>query len=192
MLSMTEKVTLRQNIERYEGKVKHMYLDSKGFVTVGVGHLLKDVAAATHLPFEAANGALASEAEIVKAFEQVSVQESNRVASYYQQFTDLVLADKDIDHLTDKHIDTFYHELTVVYDGFEVFPSKVKLALCDMIFNLGMTGLRKKWPKMNACIAAKDWKATAENCQRKGIADERNDYVKSLFLTSAGVGGLAG
>ncbi|MFT6102207.1 MAG: GH24 family phage-related lysozyme (muramidase) [Candidatus Endobugula sp.] len=33
-------------MERYEGKVTHRYLDSKGFVTVGVGHLIKDLTSA--------------------------------------------------------------------------------------------------------------------------------------------------
>ena len=31
---------------KYEGNVPHMYLDTKGYVTVGVGHLLNDVEAA--------------------------------------------------------------------------------------------------------------------------------------------------
>jgi len=185
MLSEEIKDKLRINIEKYEGKVSHMYLDSRGFATVGVGHLLKDVGAAEELPFEKNNDEPATQAEISEEYNFLSQQEGNRVASYYKKFTHLTLSDKAIDALTDKHIDTFYKELTIIYDGFDDFPEDVKLALFDMIFNLGMTGLRKKWPKMNACIARKDWAAAAENCRRRGIADDRNNYVKSLLLASA-------
>lgn len=182
MLSEDEKHTLRNNIERYEGKVKHLYLDSKGYVTVGVGHLLSTVADAQHLPFETSQGEAASESQIAEAFTTVSAQEGNRVASYYKKYTTLMLSDEAIDALTDKHIDSFYGELKRIYSDFDAFPTSVKLALFDLIFNLGMTSLRKKWPKLNACIAANDWIAAADNCRRRGIADERNDYVKSLLI----------
>jgi GH24 family phage-related lysozyme (muramidase) len=176
--------TLRENIEKYEGKVNHMYLDSRGFVTVGVGHLLSTVVDAEKIPFQKKDGAAATMAEISGEYAKVKSQDGNRVASYYQQFTQLMLSDAAMDALTDKHIDSFYKELKVIYDGFDDFPAEVKLALFDLIFNLGMTALRKKWPKLNACIAARDWVAAAENCRRRGIADARNDYVKALLENS--------
>ena len=50
-ISATLKATLKKKLFEYEGNVPHMYLDTKGFVTVGVGHLLKDVEAAKKMPF---------------------------------------------------------------------------------------------------------------------------------------------
>jgi len=46
MLTEKEKNTLRKNLIRYEGNVPHMYLDKKGYLTIGVGHLVRDLAAA--------------------------------------------------------------------------------------------------------------------------------------------------
>jgi GH24 family phage-related lysozyme (muramidase) len=181
MLTADERAILKANIEKYEGKVPHMYLDSRGFVTVGVGHLLNQCEDAQKLPFQKADGSLASQENIAEDFKGLCEQEGNRVASYYKEFTSIVLDDAAIDALTEKHIDSFHQELKIVYDGFDMFPSDVRLALFDLIFNLGMTGLRKKWPKLNACIAAKDWLGAAENCRRKGIADARNDYVRELL-----------
>lgn len=185
MLTENELDTLRKNLERYEGKVAHMYLDSRGFVTVGVGSLLSKVGDAQKLPFLKESGEYASQEEIGSEFNAVESQEGNRVASYYQQFTALHLSNDAINDITNEHIETFYKELKVIYEGFDDFPSKAKLALFDLIFNLGMTKLRKKWPKLNACVAASDWAAAAENCRRRGISDDRNDYVKELLLTSS-------
>jgi GH24 family phage-related lysozyme (muramidase) len=190
MLTKELITTLRKNIEKYEGKVNHLYLDSRGFVTVGIGHLLSTVADAEKIPFQKKDGTAATTTEISEEYAKVKSQEDNRVASYYQQFTQLILSDAEMDALTDKHIDSFYKELKTIYDGFDDFPAEIKLALFDLIFNLGMTALRKKWPKLNACIAARDWVAAAENCRRRGIADERNDYVKSL-LESGGKTAIA-
>ena len=183
MLAAEEVTTLRNNIERYEGKVSHMYLDSRGFVTIGVGHLLIDVSAAQKLPLQTTSGDIASEDVVAAEFALVHQQEGNRVAGYYQSFTALHLSDEAMDALTDKHIDSFYKELKVIYVEFDSFPRNVKLALFDLIFNLGMTALRKKWPKLNGCIAGRDWVGAAENCRRRGIADARNDYVKFLLAS---------
>ena len=50
-LPVTLKAKLKKKLFQYEGKIPHMYLDTKGYVTVGIGHLLKDVAAAQKVPF---------------------------------------------------------------------------------------------------------------------------------------------
>lgn len=186
MLSGNLRQTLRDNIQRYEGKVNHMYLDTRGFVTVGVGHLLATVDDAKKLSFLQGDIAASAEAIAIE-YDKVKSQEMARVASYYKQFTTLHLSEESINQITDKHIDSFYKELKVIYDGFDDFPDSAKLALFDMIFNLGMTGLRKKWPRFNACVANNDWASAANDCRRRGIADERNDYVKKLLVSASEV-----
>ncbi|MGF1877175.1 hypothetical protein L4D77_17835 [Photobacterium frigidiphilum] len=51
MLTAMEKQILRKNLEKYEGRIEHMYKDTKGFIIVGVGHLIKDLTAAQALDF---------------------------------------------------------------------------------------------------------------------------------------------
>lgn len=51
MLTAMEKQILRKNLEKYEGRIEHMYKDTKGFITVGVGHLIKNLTAAQALDF---------------------------------------------------------------------------------------------------------------------------------------------
>ncbi|WP_291618443.1 hypothetical protein [Colwellia sp.] len=64
MASAAEKTKLRAKMDKYEGKVSHMYLDSKGLVTVGVGHLLKDLASAQKLNFKKINNMPASKSKL--------------------------------------------------------------------------------------------------------------------------------
>ncbi|WP_392343098.1 hypothetical protein [Pseudoalteromonas prydzensis] len=44
------KAEVIKNIIKYEKKINHFYLDSQGYVTTGVGHMIKNKQAATLLP----------------------------------------------------------------------------------------------------------------------------------------------
>lgn len=109
-------------------------------------------------------------------------QPANRLAIFYKRFTKLQLNKVEIDKLTNKHIDSFYKELKQIYIGFDAFPSEAKLALMDIIFNVGMTDLRTRWPILNAAVKANDWAKAALNSNRKPpVSAARNKYVKDLF-----------
>lgn len=186
MATITEKKILRASLEKYEGKVNHMYLDSKGYVTVGVGHLLSNLTEAQKLAFKDSKNLKASLTTIKADYDAVKKQPANRLASFYKKHTKLILSDADINTLTDKHIATFEKELKIIYSQFDTYPSAVRLALFDLIFNLGMTNLRNKWPVFNAAIKAKDWQKAANNSGRAlPISSERNKYVKDLLEKAA-------
>jgi len=182
MLTAMELQILRKKLEEYEGSVDHMYLDAKGLVTVGVGHLLGTIQDAQKLPFITQAGVKATAAEIKTDYDAVKKQPGNRLAIFYKRFTKLKLNKIDIDKLTNKHIDTFYRELKQLYSGYDTFPSEAKLALMDLIFNLGLTNLRTQWPNLNKAIKASDWAKAALNSNRKApVSAARNTYVKDLF-----------
>lgn len=187
MLSLAEKKTLRSKLKKYEGSIPHMYLDSKGYVTVGIGHLITSVAEAQKLSFvDAGTGKKASAADIKTDYDNVKKQTKNRIASFYKKHTKLKLTQSEIDKLTDKHIESFYKELKRIYANFDTFPTEVRLALFDMIFNLGMTNLKNKWPSFNKHIKAKDWQKAANNSNRMApVSATRNKYVKDLLEKAA-------
>lgn len=187
MLSAADKTTLRKKLHDYEGTIAHMYLDSKGYVTVGIGHLIKSVADAQSLPFVDPNtGKKATSIEIKADYDNVKKQTKDRRAAYYKKYTKLILTQSDIDKLTNDHIDAFYKELKKIYTDFDKYPLEVRLALFDMIFNLGMTNLKNTWPNFNKAIKAKDWQKAADNSKRKApVAASRNKYVKDLLEKAA-------
>jgi GH24 family phage-related lysozyme (muramidase) len=166
--------------------IRYTTLDSKGLVTVGVGHLLSAVAEAQKLGFRKANNQNASAAEIKTDYDAVKKQPANRLANFYKKHTTLTLPDAEINKLTNKHIESFEKELKKIYNDFATYPSEVRLALFDLIFNLGMPNLKNKWPTFNAAIKAKDWQKAADNSKRAApISAERNNYVKNLLEKAA-------
>lgn len=80
-------------------------LDSKGLVTVGVGHMIATATDAQQLAFTVNKTAKDATAhEIQTEYDNIKKQPKNRLAIVYKQFTTLSLANAAIDKLTDDHI----------------------------------------------------------------------------------------
>lgn len=173
----------RELIKAGEGSIPHMYLDTVGKVTIGVGNMLRDAAAATRLPFLVeASGEAASEEEIIAEFQRVSEQEPGLLARRYKQYTRLILNDDAIDALLDKRLSRFKSRLRKDFEGFDSFPLDAQLGLIDMAFNLGNHGLVTKFPSFTKAARQQDWHKCAEECRRRQVQDARNKEVKDLFL----------
>lgn len=187
MLKETEKQKLRTKLAEYEGTIPHMYLDAKGYVTVGVGHLIATVANAQTLPFiDNVSRTKATAAQIKAAFDAVSKQPKNRLASFYKAHTRLSLTQIEIDKLTNAHIEKFYKELKLLYPDFDKYPEEARLSLFDLIFNVGMTNLKLTWPIFNKAVKDKDWQLAADNSNRAApVSAARNKYVKDLLEAAA-------
>lgn len=184
MITESEKTTLREKLELYEGLVEHMYLDTKGYVTVGIGHLITNALAAKKLDFvRQKDNKKATEEEIDADYIAVKKQIKGLLSGSYRKHTKLKLKKVSIDSLTNKHIESFEGELKVIYGGenFDAFPVSVRLALFDMIFNLGMTKLNSDFPTFNKYIKSNKWGKAAEQSNRVGISKSRNKYVKDLL-----------
>lgn len=81
---------------KYGGNVPHMYLDTKGYVTVGVDHLLKDVEAAKKVPFTVRDTVVkATIQQIEGEFKSIKAMPWGKKyeATYYKPFTTLVISD---------------------------------------------------------------------------------------------------
>lgn len=185
MLTAAERSTLRLSLERYEGRIPHMYRDSKGHITVGVGHLLATVSDAQQCAFVDQAGKHATGEQVAADYAEVGKQPPNRWADFYRTYTKLVLPNAEIDRLTEQHIQSFHRELRVIYRDFDRLPGPVRLALFDMIFNLGATNLRGTWPRMNRAIRAQDWLEAGRESFRPDVQMYRNDYVRKLFNKAA-------
>ncbi|ACV25674.1 hypothetical protein [Kangiella koreensis] len=194
------KDALLEQIERLEGRVNHFYLDSVGRVTIGIGHHVASEATAAELPLYIPRmfgwwlrKATVEEKQAEYQFVQLNGPESlhRYKASYYKQFTRLIMLDEDIEKLLLNHINSFHDELCRLYNrkngfyrDFDELPDEVQMALFDMIFNLGMTNLRSAWPKFNGAMKIEDWKTAAEESRRRQVSSARNHYVRDLLLVA--------
>jgi len=179
--------TLTQ-LKSFEGCVRWMYRDSVGKVTVGVGLMLPNAAAAGALPFQ--TGSIAATAQQIEAeFARVNALEKGRLPSYYRATQSLELPEATIDQRLSAVLTGFEAALRARLAGYDKLPEGVKMALLDMAYNLGPEGLLKGYPKMLHALETGAWAEAAAECARGGINAARNAWTRQQML-SAVVGSI--
>ncbi|QHN03256.1 hypothetical protein FTO74_07670 [Granulicella sp. WH15] len=173
-------------LKEFEGSVPWMYRDTVGKVTVGVGLMLPDAAAACALPFRSGAGAATKE-EIAAEFARVEALAAGRAAGFYRGGLELAAAEIDVKLMG--VLTGFDGELRAHLPGFDGMPDGVKLALLDMIYNLGPEGLFQGYPHLMRDVASGAWAAAAAACLRHGPSAARNEWTREQFL-SAVVGSI--
>jgi GH24 family phage-related lysozyme (muramidase) len=195
---------IRGELDRWEQPIRWMYLDSEGLVTVGCGTMLPNAAAAKRVSFvHGTSLQVATPAEVEAAWnslhsgaaaQKAAASSKKFNAKHYADKTDLRITDASTQALRDDHIKADYVELKKIYLQFDSFPDDAKVALFDMIYNVGpgrnktrhhrASGLRN-FVAMNAAINAGKWSLAADRCTRHGIPAQRNRRTAELFRNSA-------
>ena len=174
------------SLQEFEGLITHMYLDTKGFVTVGVGQMLPNAEAAKQLKFvNATTLDPATSEEIETDYHTVNDQDPGLRAAHYQPFTKLTLPQPEIDALLRKRIQEFETGLKREFPEYESYPEEAQEGLFDMAYNLGLSGLTNKFPSFTEAAKRQDWAKCAEECRRRGIGDRRNNKTRELFERAA-------
>lgn len=168
-------------LEQFEGSIPWMYRDTVGKVTVGVGLMLPDAAAAARLPF-VHHGSPATESEIAAEYRRVDELPMGRPALFYRGPDKPELPQSEIDLLLRNVLTGFEAELKARLTAYDSFPDGVKLALLDMIYNLGPHTLLNGFPRLVKAVEAGDWTQAAANCERLGPGAARNAWTRQMFL----------
>jgi GH24 family phage-related lysozyme (muramidase) len=193
--------TIREHMKRWEGEIPYMYLDTRGYVTVGIGHLLADVKAAQALGFvyredqkttdkngvvrvTAKKGDKASAEVIAADYAAVQKKKAGMAASLYKDATRLELPDTELETLLETDVKAKEDGLLKSLPEYRSYPPSARLALLDMAFNLGVFGLINGFPTLRELVKKRDWAAAAKNCHRKGPSEERNQATARLFLAA--------
>lgn len=154
-------------------------------MTVGIGILLPNSSSAAIVPFRYnVSGQIASEADIIAEFDVIAALEWGRAAAFYKPYTHLHISESVIDDLKRQHVRDDFAGLIGLYPYFGNLPQSVQLALLDMLYNLGLPEF-SGYRLMRQAILSEDWEKAARQSHRQGIQEERNDYVKNLFLQAA-------
>lgn len=174
------------NLQTFEGDVPWMYLDSNGYVTVGVGHLIANAKDAEALPFyDVKTGKKATKAEIDAAFAAVSAATPGMPSHAYQGLTGIVMHESDIQNLVVTQLNSFTADLKQWFPDYENYPAKARAALLDMAYNPGKLGLLSGWPTLVAATRAYNWQVAADQSARKPHNKERDATIKSWFEDAA-------
>jgi GH24 family phage-related lysozyme (muramidase) len=160
-----------------------MYRDTVGKVTVGVGLMLPDAKAAQALPFLLNNRPVTPE-DIAAEYARVDALPQGRAAAFYKTQTSLELTQQTIDAKLLSVLENFEADLRTEFPHYDTFPDAIKLALLDMIYNLGPQGLFHGFPHLISAIQTGNWSLAADHCTRRGPAPARNDWTRQQFLSS--------
>jgi GH24 family phage-related lysozyme (muramidase) len=172
----------------FEGSVPWMYRDTGGNVTVGVGLMVPDVAAACALAFQAGD-APATQPQIGSEFARVAALPPARLPAFYRAADSPQLPQEIIDAKLGAVLQVFETQLRSGLPGYDALPGTVKMALLDMAYNLGPAGLLRGYPRMLTAIAAGDWAQAAAQCMRDGIGAARNAWTRQQLLAATDVDG---
>ena len=120
---------------KHEGKRNHIYLDSKGIPTIGVGLNMRRPDSPARLATVGAN--------------------YNAVLAGDQDLTD-----EQITTLLQQDVDALGPELDQLVPEWRSWPPNPQLVIQDLIFNLGSHGL-SGFPHTLAAFNAQDWQSAA-------------------------------
>ena len=186
IMSATFDQSLAQ-LKSFEGCVPWMYRDTVGKVTVGVGLMLPDAAAACALPFQAAEGAAATAEQIAAEFARVEALAMGKLPSFYRAAGSLELPEAVIDEKLSAVLAGFEATLRAKLAGYDALPDGVKMALLDMAYNLGPEGLLEGYPRMIHAVETGAWaEAAAECCAGR---DQRGEERVDAAADDVGGGG---
>jgi GH24 family phage-related lysozyme (muramidase) len=177
---------LMQVLPGFEGNVPHLYLDTAGLVTVGIGHMIPNLSWAQQIPFVArSTGATASADEIQADYQAVATAVKGLLPSAYRHITSLNLPDGwAVQEASQRLQGEYLPPLKNQYPDYDTYPQTVQEALLDMIYNLGAAGLAE-FVHFKAAVAAGQWRVAAQHCHRNRIQQGRNDWAAKQFLKAA-------
>lgn len=173
---------------RWESATRHMYRDTLGYVTVGIGNLVHDALEAIALPFQFDGTRPATPKEVGDDFLRVIGMPKGLPAMQYRSTHPprVALTDDAVTALAVRRLENeFLPGLARLTNGrFETAPAPAQSALVDLCWNLGVHGLAGFTHLLEA-VVMEDWYTAATSCHRKTSRDERNDWTREKFLEAA-------
>ncbi|AZZ99926.1 hypothetical protein [Pseudoalteromonas sp. R3] len=182
-----------RHICHFEGVIDHLYLDTRGNPTIGVGFHVSSKEAFTRLSLrDKRTNKPASRAQKQQEYNTLTRLPAGKTARWYDEHCSLHLPHSESMRLLQQQISNFEQELTRLIcpkNGYtrpyNKLPSSVRLALLDLAYNLGITNLSSRWPKLQTALKQEDWQRAANECARKHVSKARNQATYALFMQAS-------
>ena len=179
---------LRKAAERlkdpdFEGLVPHIYLDTKGKITTGVGALVDDETTFKAVDWLVDNKRPATDAEKQAAynhFQDLKRQEKfgqKYGAGYYKDESILQVSEAFALQRMNEHLQNDLKKLREGIDRFDSLPYPRKEVLLDIRYNTGAVS-QTRWPNLRNGIREKNLTKIYHNVNRLKIQKKRNQWGK--------------
>lgn len=178
-------------IKEQERSVEHLYKDTKGKTTIGVGFHVPTAEDAYKLGLYHSDGRKASLYDVKNAYQRIDKRPKGNFSSEAfnpkddrnRDLLDIRMHQKDIDRELDKRLKRSEEELLVKIPRFNQIPFTGRQALLDMQYNIGSKKFTDKtWPNLFGAIGRRDWAVAAKESNRIDVPLERNQTIKSWFM----------
>ena len=173
----------RTKTEGFEGNVPYFYKDTRGFVSIGIGHLVSSLNAALALPWTDISN-------VQRDWTIIANAAPAKPAEFYEALTTSRLTPAGIMALFDQDIADDFTPLRGFIPTIDSMPQPCIQGILDMSLNLGPTKLNTDFfavgCRFGPAVLRGDWATAAAECERKGISEARNAYTANLFRSAIG------
>ena len=170
-----------------EGEIPWLYLDVRGLVTTGIGHLLHSAIEASQLPFML-YARRATVPEISMDFVRVQNMPSGHVADFYKSPLSPTLPPGYASDLCKSELaNTYLPGITKLVPDLYQRPPEVARALVTIAYCTGLGGLAK-FTHMLASVKRGDYQGIADRKEyhlAPPATDATNNRLRAWFLAAA-------
>ena len=163
----------------HEGVVPHLYLDTRGNVTCGVGFLVRTVSALAAYPWHPSVATARGDWAELHRPDVLS----GRMPDYYRKICCARLTTEGMRAVFEDRVLAFRAALETHWQ-LSRQPEDVQLALVDMAYQLGAVGLRR-FVKLHAAVMARDYRTAMYESYRRDASPTRNANTAKLFEAAA-------
>jgi hypothetical protein len=185
------------HLAEFEGSCPYLYLDTNGYVTIGIGHHVINALSNTYLPYTYKSPPSETtvpvsnkekEDEWIKVKNLITKIKINFLGqnktfpshknSIFKEATKLQLDVQDIKKLFDNDVSVRLKEIERIFPRFKKYPDPAKLGIVDLYFNV-----RDFWKFVNfrKYVTKEQWHLAGSESGRKGPNQDRLDKAKRLF-----------
>jgi GH24 family phage-related lysozyme (muramidase) len=197
----------------FEGHTKHLYIDSRGLVTAGVGNLLDATprvppwAPALELFWRLPDGRVATDAEVVAQWrtlksyavpERTVAEWRNRhgdkplplqlrggATKEMQSITTIRLSPAAVEALVRKRLFEMAGTIRAQFSTWDSWPADAQCGLLSVAWARGPSGFATAFPRMTAALRIRDWEGAARECELRGGYEDRDAANRRCFLAAA-------
>jgi len=171
-----------------EGVIPWPYLDTRGIVTIGIGHAVESRAEWLSLPFvlDPIQSPATSEVYLVLVWSRLHSLSfgPDLAADWYASKSTLRLTDQAISALFQSDVTKLETYARGIFSGYDDYGCDAQMGIISMLYSVCPGGIHG-FPLCCSAIRTRSWATAAAQCHMQGCSDARNALTRSCFLAAA-------